>query len=116
MAKLDQNLDFDFSVFSKNLKALIDSRGMSMLSLADDINITSATLSRYISGMRRPSVEYIVMIARYFDVSVDWLLGIQKDRYADVIDEKMAKVLNLYTRSSPEDQRVIDLILTKYED
>ena len=116
MANIEKTLDYDFSLFSKNLKALLDSRGMTLSSLSDNVNITNATLSRYLLGLRRPSVEYVVALAKYFNVSVDWILGIQDDRYADVIDKSTAKMINLYTKSSPEDKRIVDMILSKYDD
>ena len=43
--------------------------------LADYLQITQPSYIRYENGSSEPSLETLVKIADYFDVSVDYLLG-----------------------------------------
>ena len=62
--------------FRKNLKALLDEHGMNAHSLSTRISVTAATLSRYLHAQRNPEIQCIYEIAKYFNVSIDWLFGI----------------------------------------
>lgn len=114
MANTTNEIEYDFTAFGKNLKALLDSRGMSAAELAEAVNITAATLSRYMSGYRSPEAKYVVTIAKFFNVSIDWLIGEAGDRYG--FDPEASKLYDLFTKASPEDKKVVQLILSKYED
>ena len=56
------------------LKALRQARGISQLKLAMDLNMNQNTISRYETGERQPSIDELIRIADYFNVSVDYLL------------------------------------------
>ena len=57
------------------LKELRKKKGISQLRLATDLNTTQNTISRYETGEREPGIEELIMIADYFNVSVDYLIG-----------------------------------------
>ena len=65
-------LELDFTAFKKNLRDLIESRGLYAKDIAAEINVSTPTLSRYLQGVREPELKYVVRLARYFGVSVDW--------------------------------------------
>ena len=56
------------------LKELRKSRGISQLKLALDLNTNQNTISRYDTGEREPGIHELIMIADYFNVSLDYLL------------------------------------------
>lgn len=56
------------------LKELRKKRGISQLKLAMDLNISQNTVSRYETGSREPSLQELIRIADYFNVSLDYLL------------------------------------------
>jgi len=59
--------------------------------LAEELNLTQQTISSYESNKREPDSETLQKIAQYFDVSVDYLLGISKERTpADKIKEALS--------------------------
>lgn len=62
-------------LFIKRLRELIESRDMTQKELAKAIDITEVTISRYLSGDRKPRIDIIDKIAKYFNVSTDYLLG-----------------------------------------
>lgn len=56
------------------LKELRKSKGISQLKLALDLNTNQNTISRYETGEREPGIHELIMIADYFNVSLDYLL------------------------------------------
>lgn len=63
------------ATFKDRLKELRLKRNLTLDKIADDLNTTKATLSRYENGLREPKVDFLNQIATYFDVTVDYLLG-----------------------------------------
>lgn len=103
----------DFTYFQENLKRLMSSRGFSMKAFGDEVGITTATISRYLSGNRTPDLLQIIKIAEYFNVSIDWLLGINGDKF-DVMPKEIQEIAQLYTVATPDDRRVVQAVLHKY--
>ena len=56
------------------LKEIRKSKGLSQLKLAMDLNTNQNTISRYETGEREPSINELIKIADYFNISVDYLL------------------------------------------
>lgn len=57
------------------LKELRKRRGITQLKMAMDLNMNQNTISRYENGEREAGYRELIMIADYFDVSIDYLLG-----------------------------------------
>lgn len=108
-------ISFDFSAFQKNLRNLIDSHGITVKGLAEDVNISHVTISRYLNGHREPDLKYVLSLAQYFKVSIDWLLGFSDDRY-EVLPQESRALITLFNKASPDDRRVIEAVLSKYRE
>lgn len=63
-------------IFVKRLVELMENANMTQIELAHKIGTTNVTISRYISGERCPRIEIIAQIAKVFNVSIDYLLGL----------------------------------------
>ena len=63
--------------FGENLRAHLSSHGISQKWVAEQMGTTTATVSRYVSGDRVPSLENLVDLAQSLNVSVDYLIGIE---------------------------------------
>ncbi|MGM9969831.1 MAG: helix-turn-helix domain-containing protein [Anaeroplasma sp.] len=63
------------NIFKERLNKLMTEHNINQLGLAKELGITQSTLSRNINGVHRPKAEIIEKIAKYFNVSVDYLLG-----------------------------------------
>lgn len=105
--------DIDFITFQDNLRALINSRGKLIKDIAADISVTPATMSRYLSGARDPDLKYVVRLAKYFSVSVDWLLGLNGEKF-ELLPQETQDFAELYSLASPDDRRVVQAVLSKY--
>ena len=44
-----------------------------------DLNITKQKLSKWKTGYNEPCIDEIIMIAMYFNVTTDYLLGVEDD-------------------------------------
>ena len=56
------------------LRELRMGRGISQLKLAMDLNMNQNSISRYETGEREADYATLIMLADYFDVSIDYLL------------------------------------------
>ena len=59
----------------KNLKVLRESSGVSQQKLADAIGSNQQSVHRYENGDYEPDIQTLILLADYFDVSVDFLVG-----------------------------------------
>lgn len=103
----------DFSEFRANLLSLITSRGYSNMSFSIEVGIPAPTISRYLSGDRKPDIAYVVKIAKFFNVSIDWLLGVNGDKF-DIMPQEIQDVAHCYSLASPDDKQVVKAVLRKY--
>ena len=58
------------------IKALRESRGMTQAELARQLGITRSGVNAWEMGLSVPSTQYVVALALFFNVSSDFLLGI----------------------------------------
>ena len=62
-------------VFSERLRELRKSRGRTQQEIADLLNIRRSTYGEYERGVILPPTDKIQTLAKYFNVTVDWLIG-----------------------------------------
>ena len=65
-------------VFRQRLQMLREKKRISRKVLSELCGLASDSIRRYERGEREPSMESLVLIADFFDVSVDYLLGREK--------------------------------------
>ncbi len=63
------------AMFANRFKELIDKRGLTQRAVAERINTTETTISRYVSGDRTPNIETAVELASVLGVTLDVLVG-----------------------------------------
>ncbi len=64
-------------IFAERLRELRLEKGLSMKELAKELNITDATVSYWENDVNEPKITYLKSIALYFNVSTDYLLGLE---------------------------------------
>ena len=60
----------------RRLRELREKAGISQLKLAMDLSLNQNSISRYETGEREADYKTLIALARYFNVSVDYLLEI----------------------------------------
>lgn len=68
------------NIFGKRLKMLREEADMSRIELALQLNTSLSAISQYETGSRVPSDDIKISIAKLFNVSIDFLMGISEIR------------------------------------
>lgn len=61
--------------FAERLSILRNAKGLTMEQLGKDIGTTRATISNFENEQRKPSLDMVIKLADYFQVSIDYLVG-----------------------------------------
>ena len=62
-------------IFGDRIRALRESMNFSQVKFAETFGIGQSSVVRYEKGEASPSLELLVRIADYYDVSLDYVLG-----------------------------------------
>lgn len=92
--------------FAQRLKELREYYGMTQAEVAECLNFSSAAISNYECGEREPGIEELVLLADFFQVSLDYLVG----RIDDSIQQGKKRIIR-YTVT--ETMKVPDSISEK---
>ena len=68
------------SDFPRVLTHLRKEAGLSQKKAADALGISQALLSHYEKGIRELPLSYAIILARYYSVSIDYLVGLSDKR------------------------------------
>lgn len=82
-----------------NLFELMDKNNVKQLQLSKVIGVSQGNISDWKSGRSTPSIEALVKIAEYFNVSVDYLLG-----YTPKIDDEEQGYIEFFASLSPAER------------
>ena len=102
------------NIFINRLIELMEEKDMSQVSLSKLIGTTNVTISRYISGERKPRIEIVEKIAEVFDVSLDYLLGTSNIRNLPIgknihpkIQTKLDNFTNILSKNSFTNEQLL---------
>ena len=62
---------------AERLKDTRKKKGINQKSLAEMIGVYTKDISRWETGVRTPSAEYIIQLCKALDISADYLLGLK---------------------------------------
>lgn len=74
-------------MFSYRLKQLREDLGITQDELAKLLNLTQSTIAYYENGRKMPTLENAMIIAKIFETSLDYLVGVSECRKAEIIKE-----------------------------
>ena len=61
-------------MLANQIKNLRRNAGMSQLQLAEKLNVSPSAVGMYEQGRRTPSIDILILIAKIFSVSLDYLI------------------------------------------
>ena len=64
-------------IWNKRIKELREDRDLTQLQLAEILGTTQRTVSYYENNQREIPVNVLVKYAKYFDVSLDYICGLE---------------------------------------
>ncbi len=70
--------------FGSVLKQLRKSHNLTQKELGVHIGLSKAVISKYENGIGYPAFDILILIADYFSVTTDYLLGVEKKKTLDV--------------------------------
>ena len=62
--------------FAERLKELRIEKGITQAELAKELQVSQRSISSWETGFRQPDFETLEILAKYFNVTTDYLLGI----------------------------------------
>lgn len=64
-------------IFARRLRELREGQKLSRETMAEQVGVVARTIQRYENDEREPSGPVLALLARYFHVSSDYLLGLR---------------------------------------
>lgn len=83
-------------MFSERLKKLRKAKNLSQYELADRLGFSRGKLANYEQGTREPDFVTLEIIANFFEVSTDYLLGVDSGQTQNKAEKDIAKRLKQF--------------------
>ena len=125
MAKqAEQSIDRYNDIFPTTLRKLLESHPKgghttTYKMLGEAVGVRQQTISQYASGQTQPTIDVILKIAKFFDVSVDYLLTGVSSQNKDICDELglsetavqyLRRARNMYSLPNSEQAQTIPFL------
>jgi len=81
--------------FGQRLEMLREERNLSQVAVSKMLNIANSTLSLYESDYRKPDYDMLIKLAKFYDVSTDYLLGLSKERKLPARQDRKIHLLDV---------------------
>lgn len=84
--------------FGTRLKELRKEKKLTQQELADKVDLVKGSISAYEKSLKYPSVEALIRLCNYFNVSSDYLLGLSDEKEIkqyDLTEEQMELVTKM---------------------
>lgn len=89
--------------FGDGLRSLLEESDITQKQLATDLNIAPSTIGGYVQNSSEPDFETLKRLAKYFDVSTDYLLDYRSGKAATHQEDDLLRIF----RSLSAEQRDI---------
>lgn len=81
--------------FGNTLKMLRTQSGFTQEQLSNRLGLTKSVISAYETGLRMPSYDVLIMIAKIFKVTTDYLLGLERKEEIDLSGLTVEEIIAL---------------------
>ena len=102
-------------VMVNKIRELREARGMRQEDLAQLLNVTRVSVSRYETGSHGLDAPTICRLCEIFGCTADYLLG-RSSRPAPALTEAEAQLLAAYAAATPEIRAIVDHALAPYRE
>lgn len=86
------------TILGEQIRNLRKSKKMTLSVMAERVGITTSAIAAYENGARTPSLDILIKIAKLFNVTIDYLIGLDDDikvSINDLSDNDKETVINL---------------------
>lgn len=84
------------------MRDLLEERNLSQKQLANDLNISASAVGNYVRNNREPDFETLKKIAKYFQVSTDFLLNYHSEQDYSYEEQKILQIFRALTEDQKE--------------
>lgn len=99
-------------MFGDRLKELRKINNVSQTELGEFLGLTGNAIYSWEKGISRPDSDTIVKIAKYFNVSTDYLLGLNEDDY-DKIQQLKIALIDAGVNDIEQAMKILDILKEK---
>lgn len=96
-----------------NLRSIIEEHGVSLSQIEREIGVPRSVLSRCMNGHSELSLKNVVLLANYFAVSVDYIIG--RTEYFELSRPKQPKYVERKGLARQLDDTVSQIEITMFE-
>ena len=64
--------------FCENFKYLRQEKNIGQVQLAKELGVSKGIISMWENGLREPTMSSLILLSKYFNVSIDYLVGLEK--------------------------------------
>lgn len=104
----------------KNLRALRLEKKMSQKQLADAVAVSQQSINKYENHSVEPDIKTLILLAEYFNVSVDYLIGHSdiRRKYEEIrpfdLNESESAFMECFRQLTPKQQASIKSVMDNY--
>lgn len=100
---MEEGFDVDQMKIGNFLKELRKEKGITQAQLAETLNVSARTVSRWETGSNMPDISILVDIADYYDISIPEIInGERKSEIMNEEERKIAKTMSDYATTEKE--------------
>lgn len=101
--------------FGKNIKTLRKGKNLTQEQFAEKIGVSFQSVSRWENCITYPDVEMIPLIARFFNVSTDYLFGIPEEKKKEELKALRSELRDLDDSETERAMQIIRTVRTEYD-
>ena len=83
--------------FNIKLRNLIEEKNLTQKQVAKELNIAPSTMGGYVQGKSEPDFDNLKKIAKYFDVTTDYLLDIADKKANNQLEDDILRIFRTLT-------------------
>lgn len=113
---MNKNGDGDMKTTGKRIAELRQQRKLSQRSLAKELGVSFSCVSLWETGQRKINIEQLQKVAEYFDVSLDYLTGVDALQKQDLTEEELQLVEMIKGLDEEQTQQLsifVDFLIAK---
>lgn len=93
-----------YQIISKNLKDLIDDKGITQVELSKILNVSESTVGKWLLGKAVPRMGIIEKLSNYFNVSKSYIMedhenNIPNSHDENTFDDEALEILDMLNRN-----------------
>lgn len=88
--------------FGNKIRTLIEEQGITQKELASHLNIAPSTVSSYVQNTREPDFATLKSFAKYFNVSIDYLLDFRTGHTNTCQEDELLRIFRCLTNEQKE--------------